>query len=203
VSAGGRQQKNRSLAAGLAICCLLVTPLQVEGQTPFRFDLGNDVQLGAPQSSILTIQSDRLFTDSAYGRRIAQEIEAEGAVLTAENRRIEADLRAEEQLLTERRRTMEPTDFRTLADAFDEKVQQTRRLQEQKLRQINSIGETARREFFSFSLPVLQQLMRETGAGAILEHSSVFLSAEAADITGLAISRIDAVLGDGAPLEQD
>lgn len=200
---GSSQHNNRSLAAGLAICCLLLAPLQVQGQAPFRFDLENNAQLGAPQSSILTIQSDRLFTESAYGRRVAQEIEAEGAVLTAENRRIEADLRAEEQLLTERRRTMEPVDFRTLADAFDEKVQETRRLQEQKLRQINLIGETARREFFSFSLPILQQLMRETGAGAILEHSSVFLSADAADITDLAISRIDAVLGDGVPLEQD
>ncbi|WP_245230984.1 OmpH family outer membrane protein [Parasedimentitalea huanghaiensis] len=161
------------------------------------------MQLGAPQSSILTIQSDRLFSESAYGRRIAHEIEAEGAVLTAENRRIEAELRSEEQQLTERRSSMDPAVFRTLADSFDEKVQETRRLQEEKLREINQTGETARREFFSVSLPILQQLMRETGAGAILEHSTVFLSADAADITDIAISHIDAVLGDGSVLDDE
>ena len=75
--------------------------------------------MGVPQSSILTSQPDRLYSESAYGRRVAQEIEAEGAVLTAENRRIEAVLRTEEQQLAERRLTIEPATFRTLADAFD------------------------------------------------------------------------------------
>lgn len=199
----GTQHPRRSLASALVVCGFLLAPLQAYSQSPFQFALDGAAQLGAPQSAILTIQSDRLFSESAFGRRVGQEIEAEGAVLTAENRRIEADLRSEEQHLTVRRLTMEPAAFRTLADAFDEKVQETRRLQEQKLREINLMGETARREFFSVSLPILQQLMRETGAGAILEHSTVFLSADAADITDLAISRIDAVLGDGAPVDED
>ncbi|WP_409996938.1 OmpH family outer membrane protein [Leisingera daeponensis] len=159
---------------------------------------GADFQLGLPQSGILTIQPDRLFSESAFGRRAEREIEAEGAVLTAENRRIEAELRSEELELTERRSEMEPEAFRALADAFDQKVQETRRRQDQKLREITQMGEEARREFIKASLPVLQQIMQEAGAGAILDHSSVFLSAEAADITSLAIARIDAVLGDGA-----
>ncbi|KIC14505.1 OmpH family outer membrane protein [Leisingera sp. ANG-Vp] len=159
---------------------------------------GSEFPLGLPQSGILTIQPERLFSESAFGQRVEQEIEAEGAVLTAENRRIEAELRAEELELTGRRSEMEPDAFRALADAFDQKVQETRRRQDQKLREINQLGEEARREFISASLPVLQQIMRETGAGAILDHSSVFLSADAADITSLAITRIDEVLGDGA-----
>ncbi|TLP64343.1 OmpH family outer membrane protein [Parasedimentitalea maritima] len=194
----GIHRPRRSLAAVLMVCGALLTPLHTRAQSPLQFPPNYTTQLGAPQSSILTIQSDRLFSESAYGRRVAQEIEADGAVLTAENRRIEAELRTEEQTLTERRQTMDPAVFRTLADSFDKKVQETRRLQEDKLREINLAGEAARREFFSVSLPILQQLMRETGAGAILEHSTVFLSADAADITDIAISHIDAVLGDGA-----
>ncbi|MGD9866344.1 MAG: OmpH family outer membrane protein, partial [Pseudodonghicola sp.] len=46
--------------------------------------------------------------------------------------------------------------------------------------------------------PVLETLMRETGAGVILERNSVFLSANATDITDEAIARIDAAIGDGA-----
>jgi len=199
----GIRYQRRSVALVLTICGLLLAPVVAQAQTPLRFSADKTTQLGAPQSSILTIQSDRLFSESAYGRRVTQEVEAEGAVLTAENRRIEAELRSEEQRLTQRRRTMDPVAFRTLADSFDEKVQETRRLQEQKLRDINLLGESARLEFFSVSLPILQQLMLETGAGAILEHSTVFLSADAADITDLAISRIDAVFGDGAPLDDE
>lgn len=162
-----------------------------------HFDPTQDFQLGAPQSSILTIQPDRLFAESAFGKRISREVEAEGAVLTAENRRIEAELRAEEQDLTKRRATIAADAFRALADAFDEKVQETRRIQDQKLREISQLSETARREFFAASLPLLEQIMRDAGAGAILDHSTVFLSSDAVDITDLAISRIDKVLGDG------
>ncbi|WP_293573540.1 OmpH family outer membrane protein [Phaeobacter sp.] len=164
---------------------------------PLGFGVGESFPLGAPQTGLLTIQSDRLYAESAFGRRVARELEAEGAVLTAENRRIEAQLRAEELDLTERRADMDPEAFRALANAFDEKVQETRRDQQRKLNQINQMGEAARRDFFAASLPILQQIMRESGAGAILEHATVFLSADAADVTDLAIARIDEVLGDG------
>lgn len=172
-----------------------------QGTVPPFQDPENGFQLGLPQSGILTIQPDRLFSDSAFGRRVGREIEAEGAVLTAENRRIEAELRAEELELTERRSEMTPEAFRALADAFDQKVQETRRRQDQKLREINQLNEQARRDFLTATLPILKQILQETGAGAMLDHSSVFLSVGAADVTDLAISRIDAVLGDGAQSE--
>lgn len=171
---------------------------EAQAPTPPFHEIDGGLQLGLPQSGILTIQPDRLFSESAFGRRVEREIEAEGAVLTAENRRIEAELRAEELELTERRSEMTPEAFRALADAFDQKVQETRRRQDQKLREINQLSEKARRDFLNASLPVLKQILQETGAGAMLDHSSVFLSAGAADVTDLAISRIDAVLGDGA-----
>jgi Skp family chaperone for outer membrane proteins len=158
-------------------------------------------QLGTPTGSILTISSDRLFVESAFGQRIAREIEAESAVLAAENRKIESELTAEEQALTERRPTMEADAFRVLADAFDEKVQQIRREQEAKAVALATRRDKAQVEFFRIAAPVLEALMRETGAGVILERSSVFLSANATDVTDLAISRIDAVMGDGSDAE--
>lgn len=196
-------QKSPALAFGLALVTLITGTLPTLAQQSLPmtgFEMGRDVQLGTPQSGLLTIQPDRLFSESLFGKRITREIEAEGAVLTVENRNIEAELRTEEQELTERRSQMEAEAFRALADAFDRKVQETRNTQEQKLREITQLGEDARREFFAASLPVLEGIMRETGAGAILDHSTVFLSADVVDITELAISRIDRVLGDG--LEQ-
>lgn len=154
-------------------------------------------QLGLPQTAILTIEADRLFADSAFGRRVAREIEAESAVLAAENRRIEAELSAEEKQLTARRSEMEPDAFRALADAFDQKVQSNRRTQDAKTRALSQQTDNARVEFYRAARPILEALMREAGAGVILERSSVFLSANATDITDLAITRIDAAIGDG------
>jgi len=154
-------------------------------------------QLGLIHSPILTIESERLFAESAFGQRIAREIEAESAVLAAENRRIEAELTAEEKELTERRPQMEPEGFRTLANAFDEKVQSIRRTQDAKARDLNQQQDEVRVTFLRAARPVLEAVMKDAGAAVILERSSVFLSANVSDITDVAITRIDAAFGDG------
>lgn len=204
----GRYRRVAAMALAISACALVLDAGQAQAQGTaanrmLGITMGQDLDIGVPLSGILTIQPDRLFSESAFGQRINRELEAEGAVLTAENRRVEAELRAEELELTERRPSMEPEAFRALADAFDQKVQETRRTQVQKLQKINQMGETARREFFVASLPILQAIMRDSGAGAILDHSSVFLSSEAADVTELAITRIDAVLGDGSDMDRE
>jgi Skp family chaperone for outer membrane proteins len=153
--------------------------------------------LGIPKSLILTIHSDRLYSESAYGQRIAREMEGRSAVLMAENRRIEAELRAEELDLAERRATTDPEAFRALAQAFDQKVQETRTTQEAKFVEITTARDEARRAFRQTSIPILEQIMAETGAAAILEQSTVLLSADAIDVTDLAITRIDTILGEG------
>lgn len=149
-------------------------------------------------SSVLTIDSERLFLESAFGRRVAAEVEAQGNVLASENRRIEADLEAEEKRLTELRPTMEPDVFRALAEEFDEKVQLTRSTQAAKGRALNDLLEQEREVFLSAAAPVLERLMREAGAVVILERRSVFVSASAVEITDDAISLLDETLGSGA-----
>ncbi|MEM9576777.1 MAG: OmpH family outer membrane protein [Pseudomonadota bacterium] len=145
-------------------------------------------------SPILTIDSDRLFEDSAFGRQIIAEIEQLGAALSAENRQIEEDLTREERELTELRPTMNPEEFRTLADAFDAKVTETRRTQDAKSRAMNSKLEERRVVFLNAAAPVLEQLMREAGAAVVLERRSVFISSNAVDITLIAIERLNDVL---------
>jgi Skp family chaperone for outer membrane proteins len=159
-------------------------------------------QLGLPRSAILTIESDRLYAESAFGRRIARETEADSAVLAAENRRIEGELTAEEQALTRRRPDMEPDAFRMLADAFDTKVQQIRRAQDAKARALALRRDESQVAFLQAARPILADLMRDTGASVILERASVFLSANATDVTDLAIARIDAAIGDGATVPE-
>ncbi|WP_425656261.1 OmpH family outer membrane protein [Roseobacter sp. EG26] len=155
-------------------------------------------RMGPVQSPILTIDSDRLFTESDYGKNTVRDFEARGAELAAENRRIEEELSTEEKALTDQRPAMAPADFRKLADAFDEKVQTTRRAQDSKNRDLNQALEERRVVFLNAAAPVLEQLMREAGAAVVMERRSVFLSSNAIDITQEAIERLNEVLGNGA-----
>lgn len=157
--------------------------------------------LGTAQirSPVLVIDSDMLYRDSAYGRRVIADVEAERVALATENRQIEADLTAEEQRLTEQRPQLDPETFRDLADAFDEKVRAIRREQDSKARALSLRVEDNRGQFLSAAAPVLEAMMREAGAAVVLERRSVFLSLNLVDITRNAVDRIDRELGDGAP----
>ena len=47
--------------------------------------------------------------------------------------------------------------------------------------------------------PVLVELMRDADGSVILDVRSVLLRADVVDITSLAVSRVDAEIGDGGP----
>ena len=158
-------------------------------------------QLGVPQTDVLTISSERLFADSAFGQRVFREIEAESALLSDENERIVAELSTEERELTEKRAELSAEEFRPLAEAFDEKVQSHRDGQRAKLDALARRGEEARGQFFEMAQPVLIELLREFGAFVVIERSNVVLSSDVSDITDAAIARINAAIGDGATLE--
>ncbi|SIS78915.1 periplasmic chaperone for outer membrane proteins Skp [Roseivivax lentus] len=150
------------------------------------------------RSPILTLESERLFVDSALGQRLIAEIEAAGQALSAENRRIETELTEEERRLTALRAETAPAEFRDLADAFDDRVQALRQSQDAKARELANRGDRVRRDFFNAVQPVLTEILREAGAALIIERANVLLSANAIDITDLAIARVDARIGDGA-----
>ncbi|MBO9449441.1 OmpH family outer membrane protein [Tropicibacter sp. R16_0] len=160
-------------------------------------------QLGVTQSQILTISIERLFAESEFGQRVANEIDAESAVLAAENRRIEGELEQEERDLTERRQTLDADAFRVLADAFDQKVQSHRTTQKSKYEALNQKGDIARAEFLQVIVPILEDLRREAGAAVLIEQSTVILADPAFDITAIAISRVNVALGDGTRITTD
>lgn len=156
------------------------------------------------QSPILTIDSERLYRESAFGQRVLREIEARNSVLAQENQRLEEELRAEEQALTEQRPTLPPADFRVLADAFDARVQAIRREREARNQENIALLEENEERFLRAALPVLNAIMRDVGAAVVLEERRVFASATAIDITDRAIAEINAAVGDGtAPAGDD
>lgn len=154
----------------------------------------------APDSLVLTIDQDRLFRDSAYGRRVDRDLEQLSGDLAAQNRRIEAELTEEERRLTELRPTLSPREFTERADAFDARVEEIRQTQDAKAREIARRREIARTDFLRNVLPVLSAIMRERGAVAILNAQAIFLSFDTIDITASAIERVDQRIGEGPGL---
>ncbi|WP_457649040.1 OmpH family outer membrane protein [Profundibacter sp.] len=150
-----------------------------------------------PLQEILTIDPERLFADSLFGERVAAEIAENTESLQKEFQKLEADLTAEERDITEKRATMEPADFRKLADAFDARVQEIRRTQDAKARELDHRLEQERARYLNLVLPILGELMNERGAAVILDRRMVFAVASGVDITDEALQRIDATLGDG------
>lgn len=153
-------------------------------------------QQGAPQ--VLIIDSDRLFFETLYGRKIASDLAAQAAELQAENDRIVESLTLEERSLTLRRPEMTPEAFRAEAEAFDAKVQDVRRVRDAKNVELQVASAEARARFEDRVQGIVASIMLERGAVLVMEQRNVVLSVRAANITDDAIVRIDAELGDGS-----
>lgn len=183
----------RALRALLAAALLGLVPVAAVAQ-------GTAVQPPVLRGGVLTIDPDRLFAQSLFGKRVLADAQSQTEALAAENRQIEAQLTAEEKDLTAKRPTMSPQDFRVEADAFDARVQDIRKQQDAKERALKGIVTKGREAFFNAARPELGRLMLGRGAVAILDRRSLFLSVAVIDVTDAAIAAIDSAIGDGAQL---
>jgi Skp family chaperone for outer membrane proteins len=148
------------------------------------------------QSAVLTVDPERLFADSRFGKAAVARLEAAQAELLAENKKLETALEAEEKDLTERRPTLPPEEFRRLADAFNAKAEEIRAARLAKSRSLTTLRDQDRQKFLAAVVPILGDLMGEMGALVILDKKTVFLSFERVDVTDRAIARIDTLLDD-------
>lgn len=155
-------------------------------------------QTAALASQVLTLDQDRLYEETLYGKALEARAIAANQALAAENRSIEQGLAAEEADLTQKRPTMAASAFQALADAFDAKVEQVRKDQAAKIEAMKLQREEGRKAFFQASIPILAEVMQQLGAFAILNRSAVVLAFDAIDVTDRAIKALDEKLGDGS-----
>jgi Skp family chaperone for outer membrane proteins len=143
---------------------------------------------------LLTLDQDRFFLESDFGRAAVERERAETAALEQENKRIEAELVVEEQALTELRKTLSAEEFSARAVAFDEKVELIRTEQDTKARLLVEKRERERQDFLKLAGPVLGELLGERQATAILDKGLVIVSLSAIDITDEAIAKLNSAL---------
>ncbi len=163
---------------------------------------GPGIAQQAAPSPVLTLNQERLYQQSDFGKRVQAEIAEASRKLQVENQKIQAELIAEEQRLTDERPAMEVDAFQEPAADFDTRVVSIRAAQDAKATEIRNRAEAERARFFELAFPVLFSLVEETGAVAILNSTSVIFSVRQIDITESAIARINEQIG-ASPLPRE
>lgn len=184
--------RRAGLGPVLALCALLPAAVVAQG--------ADGLSEGTVQLPFVTLDEAQLFSGTRYGQALAQELEAEQLALAAENREIEAGLARREKDLTARRPDLAPEAFRALANAFNADVESHRTAQKAKERAIYQRHDAARLRFRDVANQVLAQVMQERGALAIIAEEAIVLGFREIDITDAAITRMDALVGDGSAL---
>ncbi|MEX1661791.1 OmpH family outer membrane protein [Thioclava sp. 15-R06ZXC-3] len=152
----------------------------------------------AAQTPVLTLDWERLYDNSLWGKRVAREIETASADLRTENNRIAAQLEAEERDLTDRRPKMDPAAFQTAADVFDKRATAIRAAQKAKADAIQQQLNNERQGFLQAVMPKLDEVLRARGAEVVLDSRVIIRGLASADVTAQLGERIDSEVGDGA-----
>lgn len=148
-------------------------------------------------SPILTVDQEALFAESDWGRRTKRVLEQEGGRIETENERLADQLAAEEARLTRQRGSLDPAEFRKLAEAFDARATEVRRQRAQVVQDLNAWAERDRLAFYRAALPLMGEMMQERRAVAVLDRRTVFVSLDAIDLTQPLVARLNRELGDG------
>ncbi len=181
----------RWASAGLIALCLVATPQLSAAQ-------GTETKMSSP---VLTLDFEKLFEQTTWGKRIRAELAQDSRALSNENNQIADSLVEEEKALTERRPTLAPEEFRKLADAFDERATSIRNAQKAKAQALSQKFDDDRQAFFTAAAPLLDQVLAKHNAAVVLDRRVIIRSLAQTDITNDLVALMDAQLGDGSKVE--
>lgn len=161
--------------------------------------LGMILSVAGPASAqaVLLLDQDALFAQTAYGQAIVARFEADRQTLATENETLAAALEEEERTLTAKRNTMPAEDFARLAEAFDERVTQTRSEQARKAAELTARLDAERNRFFSTVADIVREIAEARGASVVLDRRFALLASDDADITPQAVRAVDERIGTG------
>jgi len=153
------------------------------------------------KSLIATLDQERLFRDSLFGKRVLKEVNEKRDALIANELLLQSQLEAEEESLTKARKTIGIDEFKLLAADFDDKVQRIRSETSKSRVKLNEYSESEREKFFKLIVPILIDLSNEFGISTLLDQRMSILSLN--DITDSTIARVDSIIGNGKKTSED
>ena len=160
--------------------------------TSFNLSAEESLKNNILTASILVLSQDDLFKKSNPGKEIIKIFEEKQTALFLEAREIEQKFILEERDLTEKRLDLKPGEFQILADEFDQRVEATRKFRAEKDRYLQQNFNRWKKNFVQLVLPLVRNIMRESGAVAVLDTGSRgFVYDQKIDITQRLILKLN------------
>ncbi len=175
------------LGAVIAMTCAVPS---LNAQAVAKYPIFQDTPL------VVSVNRERLIQRSEFGKALMSSLSDQQSALVLENETFAKDLEREELELTDLRKTLSAEEFGPLAEAFDVKVKEVRRVQDEKTVELAKSLEAARFRFFRQAERLIGQLMQDNGIVFVLDESAVWLS-RGGDVTNLVIERLDAAYASG------
>lgn len=167
------------------------------GAVLFTFALALGFGSAASAQSVLVMNEERILRESQVGQHIATRLEAVGAEIQSELQMlggpIEQEnerLNAEVSVLSEEAIQQRPDLIQRIQSLQQQaaEFEQTRRVRAQEL---VATERQAMQPVLVILQNVLQEIVAERGATVLLDRSQVVYAAEAVDVTGVAIERMN------------
>ena len=154
--------------------------------------------LGSENSVVFTVDMNKLFRSSDFGKLIILANNKARQRLQNENEELEAKLLSEEKELSKQRKLLSLDEFRPKASEFDKKVSIIRSEQSTKEENLNNKARKEKTEFYKRIYPLLYELLLEKGGLVLVDQRNAILWDSSVDITDDAIKLINQVLGSSA-----
>ena len=151
--------------------------------------------LGSEQPGLFTVDMNKLFRSSDFGKKIISANNKARLELQNENEELESELLSEEKELSEQRKILSLEDFRPKALEFDKKVSIIRTEQSAKEENLKNKARKEEAEFYKRIYPLLYELLLDRGGLILIDQRNVILWDSTVDITDEAILLINQVLG--------
>ena len=151
--------------------------------------------LASEISGLFTVDMNKLFRSSEFGKNIISTNNKARQELQNENEELESKLLSEEKELSKQRKILSLDEFRPKALEFDKKVSIIRKAQGEKEEKLNNEVRKKELEFYKRIYPLLYELLLDQGGLVLIDQRNIILWDRSVDITDEAIKLINQVLG--------
>lgn len=153
--------------------------------------------LSAPLTQLAVINFDLLFNQTAFGTWVREQRNAAWFALGRENDAYDEQFNNEESVLASIKSTLEETEFNERAANFNAKVDDQRRIQDEKLEKIELWVDQQREFFVSVVDELLPYVARQYGLKLVVDSNAVAWHRDSIDLTPEMRAAIDITLASG------
>lgn len=140
---------------------------------------------------IAILEVERVLSDSTAGKAAGNQINELRKRYQNELQKAEENLRNEEADLVRQRATMSQEAFDERRRSFERKVQDTRKLVQDRTGTIDGMMRDARDQIGRSALGVLEELMKERNFNVVLDRKQIVATDPALEITDEVIARVN------------